>query len=293
VIDGEEQPLSLMKLVKATQDASQPNNSLIAFHDNSSAIVGFPVPVFKPSVPNGPAKMDVVDGTTRHITLTAETHNFPTGIAPFPGATTGTGGRLRDNQSTGQGAHVIAGTAGCVRIPQALEWWQQFPLPFLEPFVTSRAHSTSRDVCASCPPFSFIPPPPPPPATHDSLSPVVLPGWNCKHVVAADGRALLSATCVLGCRYCVGNLHIPGYELPWEDTSFSYPSTMATPLQIAVEAGCGPQFGRAVPHISAMACEGGLNERSTHVDGNCPVPINLLRWTGTPLRRIPAESSLA
>ena len=37
------------------------------------------------------------------------------GVAPFPGATTGTGGRIRDVQSTGRGANVIAGTAGyCV-----------------------------------------------------------------------------------------------------------------------------------------------------------------------------------
>jgi len=34
------------------------------------------------------------------------------GVAPFPGATTGTGGRIRDIQATGRGAHVIAGTAG-------------------------------------------------------------------------------------------------------------------------------------------------------------------------------------
>lgn len=34
------------------------------------------------------------------------------GVAPFPGATTGTGGRIRDVQSTGKGAHVVAGTAG-------------------------------------------------------------------------------------------------------------------------------------------------------------------------------------
>ena len=33
-------------------------------------------------------------------------------MAPFPGATTGTGGRIRDVQATGRGAHVIAGTAG-------------------------------------------------------------------------------------------------------------------------------------------------------------------------------------
>lgn len=35
-----------------------------------------------------------------------------TGVAPFSGATTGTGGRIRDIQSAGRGGHVIAGTAG-------------------------------------------------------------------------------------------------------------------------------------------------------------------------------------
>ena len=33
-------------------------------------------------------------------------------MAPFPGATTGTGGRIRDVQAAGRGGHVVAGTAG-------------------------------------------------------------------------------------------------------------------------------------------------------------------------------------
>ena len=37
---------------------------------------------------------------------------FLTAVAPFPGATTGTGGRIRDVQAAGRGAHVVAGTAG-------------------------------------------------------------------------------------------------------------------------------------------------------------------------------------
>ncbi|MCX8070258.1 MAG: phosphoribosylformylglycinamidine synthase, partial [Thermodesulfovibrionales bacterium] len=50
-----------------------------------------------------------------HIIFTAETHNFPTGVAPFPGAETGTGGRIRDVHATGKGSLVVAGTAGyCV-----------------------------------------------------------------------------------------------------------------------------------------------------------------------------------
>ena len=46
------------------------------------------------------------------ILLSAETHNFPSGVAPFPGAETGTGGRIRDVQATGTGANVTASTVG-------------------------------------------------------------------------------------------------------------------------------------------------------------------------------------
>lgn len=51
IIDGEEQPLSLMKLIKKTQTDTQPNNSIIAFHDNSSAIQGSLVKVLVPEAP--------------------------------------------------------------------------------------------------------------------------------------------------------------------------------------------------------------------------------------------------
>jgi phosphoribosylformylglycinamidine synthase len=50
-----------------------------------------------------------------NISFTAETHNFPTGISPFQGATTGVGGRIRDTQAIGLGGLFVAGTAGyCV-----------------------------------------------------------------------------------------------------------------------------------------------------------------------------------
>jgi phosphoribosylformylglycinamidine synthase len=95
-----------------------------------------------------------------HPILTAETHNFPSGVAPFPGAETGTGGRLRDVQATGRGAHTVAGVSS----------------------------------------------------------------------------------------YCVGNLHIPGHDLPWENSSSNpsnhqekerYPPNLASPLDIIVEASNG------------------------------------------------------
>ena len=50
-----------------------------------------------------------------HPTLTAETHNFPTGVAPFQGAETGVGGRIRDTQAIGKGGIPLCGLAGyCV-----------------------------------------------------------------------------------------------------------------------------------------------------------------------------------
>ncbi|XP_071951338.1 phosphoribosylformylglycinamidine synthase-like [Antedon mediterranea] len=110
VIDGEEKDHSLFKMVMSTQATSNDNN-VIKFSDNSSAIKGHKVKVLKPANPGSASVMEESE-PLRHIIFTAETHNFPTGVAPFPGATTGTGGRIRDVQAAGKGARVVAGTAG-------------------------------------------------------------------------------------------------------------------------------------------------------------------------------------
>jgi phosphoribosylformylglycinamidine synthase len=110
VIDGVEMPETLMDIVKSTFNAN-PNNSLVAFRDNSSVLEGFDIWTLIPGNP-GQASKFVEENVTYHLLFTAETHNFPTGVAPFPGAQTGTGGRVRDVQATGRGGLVIAGTAG-------------------------------------------------------------------------------------------------------------------------------------------------------------------------------------
>jgi phosphoribosylformylglycinamidine synthase len=69
------------------------------------------------------------------LLFTAETHNFPSGVAPFPGAETGTGGRIRDVHATGRGAQYIAGTAaycvGNLSVPGDPQPWedQEFTYP--------------------------------------------------------------------------------------------------------------------------------------------------------------------
>src|SRR5512139_567894 len=125
VIDGVEQAESLMDLVKATL-AAHPRDSVIAFKDNSSAVRGYAIATLLPERPGAPSPL-VRRDATYHVIFTAETHNFPTGVAPFPGAETGTGGRIRDVQGTGRGGFVVAGTAaycvGDLRIPgYALPW---------------------------------------------------------------------------------------------------------------------------------------------------------------------------
>uniref|UniRef100_A0A8C5LIX6 Phosphoribosylformylglycinamidine synthase n=1 Tax=Jaculus jaculus TaxID=51337 RepID=A0A8C5LIX6_JACJA len=109
-VDGKKLTQSLFESIMSTQASSNPNN-VLKFCDNSSAIQGKEVRFLRPEDPARPSCFRQQQGL-RHVVFTAETHNFPTGVAPFSGATTGTGGRIRDVQCTGRGAHVVAGTAG-------------------------------------------------------------------------------------------------------------------------------------------------------------------------------------
>lgn len=173
VIDGKEQTDTLFSLIMDTQQHTNQNN-IIKFSDNSSGIKGMQLDCLYPKDPSQASTYETRQ-SFRHVIFTAETHNFPTGVAPFSGATTGTGGRIRDVQSAGRGGHVIAGTAG----------------------------------------------------------------------------------------YCFGNLHIPGYILPWEckGEGWEYPSSFAAPLQVAIEASDGAsdygnKFGE--PVLSGFARSFGM-----------------------------------
>ena len=101
-------------------------NSVIGFHDNSSALRGSAHTGFQPAAIGQPSALKEVQ-RDYDVTLTVETHNFPCGIAPFPGAETGAGGRIRDGESTGKGSLVVAAVAGYatgnLHIPGGPTWW--------------------------------------------------------------------------------------------------------------------------------------------------------------------------
>lgn len=135
-------PDSLFKLVKRPWVVN-PNNSTIGFCDNSSAQRGYSIVTLLPASPGAPSSMQLQQ-VNYDLTFTAETHNFPSGVAPFPGAETGSGGRIRDGHATGSGSLIIAGTAGYavgnLAIPgHKLEWeW-----PEASPSSTSSSSSSS------------------------------------------------------------------------------------------------------------------------------------------------------
>jgi phosphoribosylformylglycinamidine synthase len=106
----QELPETLLQIVRSTLQAN-PTNSVIAFSDNASAIRGYNIQTLIPELP-GTCSPFALETREYHITFNAETHNFPSGVAPFPGAETGTGGRIRDGQGVGRGGLVVAGTAG-------------------------------------------------------------------------------------------------------------------------------------------------------------------------------------
>ncbi len=109
-VDGREVPDTLLQIIRSTIQKN-PSNSIIAFSDDSSAIRGYKIWTILPRYP-GKSSPFVARECYYHILFTAETHNYPSGIQPFQGATTGTGGRIRDGHATGRGSMVIAGTAG-------------------------------------------------------------------------------------------------------------------------------------------------------------------------------------
>src|SRR3989338_11131669 len=86
IIDGKEISENLMQIVKEPYKRN-PNNSIIAFKDNSSAIRGYKIQTILPASSFQPSAFSLRE-VTYHIIFTAETHNFPSGVAPFPGAET-------------------------------------------------------------------------------------------------------------------------------------------------------------------------------------------------------------
>ena len=142
VIDGEEMPSSLFKLIKKTS-SENPNDIISAYKDNVAFVKG---PKAMQFAPKSADKPDFYQKTPFNsvISLKAETHNFPTTVEPFNGAATGSGGEIRDRLAGGQGSLPLAGTAVYMtsyarlednrpweKVMAEREWLYQTPLDIL------------------------------------------------------------------------------------------------------------------------------------------------------------------
>ncbi|NVD98093.1 phosphoribosylformylglycinamidine synthase [Massilia sp. BJB1822] len=123
-IDGVAQDLSLFKMIKNTHQL-QPKGTVVAYSDNSSIMEGAEVTRF---YPRGAEHEYGASTELVHTLMKVETHNHPTAISPFPGASTGAGGEIRDEGATGRGAKPKAGLTGFtvsnLMLPEAVQAWE-------------------------------------------------------------------------------------------------------------------------------------------------------------------------
>lgn len=125
VIDGEQQPKSLFKMIKNTFETT-PDHVLSAYKDNAAVMEGSEVGRYFADHETG--RYDFHQEPA-HILMKVETHNHPTAISPWPGAATGSGGEIRDEGATGRGAKPKAGLVGFsvsnLRIPGFEQPWEE------------------------------------------------------------------------------------------------------------------------------------------------------------------------
>ena len=130
IIDGEEKESSLFQMIKKTTQEN-PNKIISAYKDNVAFAAGPVIEQFAPADHSKPDYFQVKD-IESVISLKAETHNFPTTVEPFNGASTGTGGEIRDRMGGGKGSWPIAGTAVYMtsypRSEEGREWEDILPV---------------------------------------------------------------------------------------------------------------------------------------------------------------------
>ena len=124
VIDGVSSEESLFSFIKNTHKVS-PEKTLSAYKDNAAVIEGNVGPRF---YPDSKTKIYAEKEELINFVTKVETHNHPTAISPFPGASTGSGGEIRDEGATGIGAKPKAGLCGFsvsnLRIPGYQKHWE-------------------------------------------------------------------------------------------------------------------------------------------------------------------------
>ncbi len=110
-IDGTPQDKSLFGMIRHTHQTS-PQHTVVAYSDNASVMEGHAVQRLVARFDGQQLPRYQLEAATHHVLMKVETHNHPTAISPFPGASTGAGGEIRDEGATGRGSRPKAGLTG-------------------------------------------------------------------------------------------------------------------------------------------------------------------------------------
>ena len=110
-IDGVPQEKSLFGMIRNTHQLA-PQHTVVAYSDNASIMEGHQVERFVAQFDAEKAPSYAKHAAVNHVLMKVETHNHPTAISPFPGASTGNGGEIRDEGATGRGSKPKAGLTG-------------------------------------------------------------------------------------------------------------------------------------------------------------------------------------
>src|SRR4051812_7465646 len=106
-VDGVPQEHSLFGMIRHTH-RTHPEHTIVAYSDNAAVMEGHAIERFLPGDDGAYGKSPAM----QHVLMKVETHNHPTAISPFPGASTGAGGEIRDEGATGRGSRPKAGLTG-------------------------------------------------------------------------------------------------------------------------------------------------------------------------------------
>jgi len=124
IIDHQRREHSLFSMIRNTT-ARHGGGILSAYRDNAAVISGPATPVYAADISS---HVYSYSEAHQNVLMKVETHNHPTGISPFPGAATGSGGEIRDEAATGRGGKPKAGLTGFsvsnLRIPGAIQPWE-------------------------------------------------------------------------------------------------------------------------------------------------------------------------
>ncbi len=110
IVDGQAQSHSLFGMIRNTHQLN-PQHTVVAYADNAAVMKGHRVETFSAPLTGFMPRYDKGQGV-QHVLMKVETHNHPTAISPYPGASTGAGGEIRDEGATGRGAKPKAGLTG-------------------------------------------------------------------------------------------------------------------------------------------------------------------------------------